>query len=361
MWSDWSTQPKVELSHGIRFDTTYYYWPPEWVLDRPGLFTGSGMPMRFADFDGTLIDVYQATTQMTDESEQTYPYTIDTLLDGALGSEGYYGAFTANMHTDSEFSDGSDAIVASAQARGVPIVSARQMLQWWDGRNASSFSNLTWNGSTLSFTITQASDANGLQAMLPFNWSDASLASITRDGSPVSYTAQPIKGIEYAFFTATTGSYSASYVSGKTNQTITFNPLPNKTYGEPPFTVVATATSSLPVTFTVSGTCIITDTTVTVTGGGSCTVTAHQAGDANYNAAPDVPQTFSIAKANQTITFNPNPLPNKTYGDPPFTVVATATSSLPVTFTVSGTCTHHWYHGDADRSGQLHGDGASGG
>ena len=73
--------------------------------------------MRFANLDGTLIDVYQATTQMTDESEQTYPYTIDTLLDGALGSEGYYGAFTANMHTDSEFSDGSDAIVASAQAR----------------------------------------------------------------------------------------------------------------------------------------------------------------------------------------------------------------------------------------------------
>ena len=162
VWSDWATQPKVELSHGIRFDTSYYYWPPVWVADRPGLFTGSGMPMRFADFDGTLIDVYQATTQMTDESEQTYPYTIDTLLDGALGSEGYYGAFTANMHTDSAASDGSDAIVASAQARGVPIVSARQMLQWWDGRNASAFSNLTWNGSTLSFSIIQASDANGL-------------------------------------------------------------------------------------------------------------------------------------------------------------------------------------------------------
>ena len=63
------------------------------------MFTGSGMPMRFADVDGTMIDVYQATTQMTDESEQSYPSTIDTLLDNALGPEGYYGAFTANMHT----------------------------------------------------------------------------------------------------------------------------------------------------------------------------------------------------------------------------------------------------------------------
>ena len=68
--------------------------------DRPGLFTGSGMPMRFATSTGAFIDVYQATTQMTDESGQSYPFTIDTLLDRALGPEGYYGAFTANLHTD---------------------------------------------------------------------------------------------------------------------------------------------------------------------------------------------------------------------------------------------------------------------
>ena len=56
--------------------------------------------MRFADLDGTMIDVYQAATQMTDESGQSYPFTVDALLDKALGTEGYYGVFTANMHTD---------------------------------------------------------------------------------------------------------------------------------------------------------------------------------------------------------------------------------------------------------------------
>ena len=58
--------------HGIRLDTNYYYWPPAaGSHDRPGMFTGSGMPMRFADLDGSMIDVYQATTQMTDESGQS--------------------------------------------------------------------------------------------------------------------------------------------------------------------------------------------------------------------------------------------------------------------------------------------------
>ena len=138
-WSDWATQPKVELDHGIRLDTNYYYWPGAWVQNRPGYFTGSGMPMRFADSDGSLIDVYQATTQMTDESDITYSTHINTLLDNAIGAPGYYGVVTANMHTDSANHPGQQTIIASAMAKGVPVVSARQMLTWLDGRNGSSF------------------------------------------------------------------------------------------------------------------------------------------------------------------------------------------------------------------------------
>ena len=59
------------------------------------------MPMRFADLDGSMIDVYQAATQMTDESGLTYATNINTLLDNAIGAPGYYGVVTTNMHTDS--------------------------------------------------------------------------------------------------------------------------------------------------------------------------------------------------------------------------------------------------------------------
>ena len=57
--------------------------------------------------------------------------------------------------------------MTSAQARGVPIVAARQMLTWIDGRNGSRFGAITWSGNALSFTITAAAGANGLRAMLP--------------------------------------------------------------------------------------------------------------------------------------------------------------------------------------------------
>ena len=210
-WSDWATQPKVELDHGIRLDTNYYYWPEGWIQNRPGMFTGSGMPQRFADLDGSMIDVYQATTQMTDESGQSYPFTIDTLLNNALGSQGYYGAFTANMHTDSASHAGSDAIVSSALARGVPIVSGRQMLEWLDGRNDSSFQSLSWNGTALAFTIDPGNGANGLQAMVPTSSCAGPLTGVTRNGGAIGTAPQTIKGVGYAFFGATAGSYQATY------------------------------------------------------------------------------------------------------------------------------------------------------
>ncbi len=138
--------------------------------------------MRFADPDGSAIDVYQATTQMTDESGQSYPLTIDTLLDNALGPLGYYGVFTANMHTDNAISSGADAIVASAQARNVPVVSARQMLDWLDGRNASSFGALSWSDHVLTFDVTAGATANGLQAMLP-------MTSARRSGADLDHAS----------------------------------------------------------------------------------------------------------------------------------------------------------------------------
>lgn len=213
-WSDWASEPKTEAAQGIRLDANYYYWPASWVQDRPGMFTGSGMPMRFADVDGSLIDCYQLTTQMTDESGITYSDFINQFLDKAQGSEGYYGVFCANMHTDNASSDGSDAIIASAQAHQVPVISAKQMLDWLDGRNNSSFGSITWNGNTLNFTITAANGSNNMQAMLPMNSQTSRLQSVSLNGGAVTFNTQIIKGVEYAFFNATTGNYTAVYATG---------------------------------------------------------------------------------------------------------------------------------------------------
>jgi hypothetical protein len=210
-WSDWASLPKTELIKGMRLNVSYYYWPDVWINNRPGMFTGSGMPMRFADTDGSLIDAYQVTTQMTDESGQTYPLNINTLLNNATGAAGYYGVFAANMHTDNEVSPGSDAIIQAAQNLQIPVVSSRQMLDWIDGRNNSTFSNFSWSNNLLGFTVTQDPRALNLKGMLPNKVSTGTFVSLTLNGLPVTTTTDSIKGIRYILFDALNGNYVANY------------------------------------------------------------------------------------------------------------------------------------------------------
>jgi hypothetical protein len=165
-------------------------------------------------------------------------------------------------------------------------------------------------------------------------------------------------------------NYHIGYVPGtltvtQASQTIDFAPLGNRTYGDPAFTPSATATSGLPVSFTAGGHCTSDDATVTITGAGSCTVTAQQAGDDNYAAAADVPQSFDIARAGQTINFTApgtgtvggtfTPAPTATSGltvtttiDPASTLGACSLSAGVVTFTGSGSCII-----DANQAGNL--------
>jgi len=162
--------------------------------------------------------VYQAATQMTDESGQSYPLTTDTLLDNALGPLGYYGVFTANMHTDSADSTTARTIVASALKRGVPIVSALQILQWLDGRNGSFFSAVNWKNDNLTFKVFAAPGANGLAVLLPANGPSGRLAGISRNDGAVPYTTLVVKGIEYVVFAAGSGgSFQASYRAAPRN------------------------------------------------------------------------------------------------------------------------------------------------
>jgi uncharacterized repeat protein (TIGR01451 family) len=188
-------------------------------------------------------------------------------------------------------------------------------------------------GKSVSFTLngnsagSASTNASGVATL-----SNVSLAGINAGAYPTGVAASFAGDSGY---TASNGS--AALTVNKASQTITFGPLNDKTYGDADFTVSATASSGLAASFSAAGSCTVTGNTVHITGGGSCTITASQGGDTNYNAAPNVDQAFNIAKASQTITFNP--LGDKTYGDADFTVSATASSDLSVSFGAAGNCT----------------------
>lgn len=208
-WSDWATQPKVELGRGIRYDMNYYYWPGSWVAGRPGFFTGSGIPMRFADLDGTRIDVYQGVSQLVNENDLVYPDAIATMIDRAQGPEGYYGVLgTHDDYRDTAFSDG---MITTALAKGVAVVSAAQMLEWLDGRNASSIAGGAFANGLLTFQVSADPRARNLVLMVPTQAATGALTDIKRDNTAVPFTVETVKGVEYALVAAISGTYTAQF------------------------------------------------------------------------------------------------------------------------------------------------------
>ena len=113
------------------------------------------------------------------------------------------------------------------------------------------------------------------------------------------------------------------------------------------YTVSATASSGLAVAFSAdaasAGVCTVSGTTVSFVGAGTCTIDANQSGNASYQAAPQVQQSFAVGLSAQTISFTSAPPGSAVAGGAGYTVTATATSGLAVAFTLSagsaGVCT----------------------
>ncbi len=205
----------------------------------------------------------------------------------------------------------------------------------------------------LQATLTRVSDGSGVSAeTISFTLNGNAVGSATTDISGVaSLNSVSLAGITPGTYATGIGAsfagdanLAASTGTGQlvvtaAGQTIGFGALVNKTFGDSDFTVSASASSGLAVSFTVGATdqCIIAGATVHLAGAGSCTVTAHQPGNASYSAAPDVAQSFGIFKAVATVTLGSL---NQTYdGNAKSATATTSPAGLTVTFTYNASAT----------------------
>lgn len=122
-------------------------------------------------------------------------------------------------------------------------------------------------------------------------------------------------------------SISVTYAPMLLSQTIIFPAITDRTFGDAPISLVAAASSGLPVTFSiVSGPAILSNNVLRLIGAGAVTVRAAQPGDGVFNAAPLKDVSFNVARADQSITFVP--VSDKFADDKPFSLTATASSGL---------------------------------
>jgi hypothetical protein len=121
-----------------------------------------------------------------------------------------------------------------------------------------------------------------------------------------------------------------SFPVKKISQTISFTP-PTDAMAGKPATLNAKASSGLQVSYSSDnpGACPVSGTAVTPAQGGTCTITASQAGNDKYATAQPVKKSFPVAKIAQTMDFRQPP--DTVFGRP-VTLKARASSRLNVSF-----------------------------
>ncbi|MEP5612258.1 MAG: MBG domain-containing protein, partial [Cyclobacteriaceae bacterium] len=110
------------------------------------------------------------------------------------------------------------------------------------------------------------------------------------------------------------GDGTWSFNTIRQNQTITFPDPADKTFGDTNFSLSASASSGLPITYSSSDPSVATvsGNTVTIVGAGSTTFTASQAGNSSFNSALDAVQDLNVSKASLSATADNK---SKSYGE----------------------------------------------
>jgi hypothetical protein len=269
-WLGWTDAADLAVSHNISLDTNFYHWG-QW-LQKPdgtwphGYITGSGQPMKFIHADGTVINDYQLLTELVDEQ----------MVNGALGAyenlstaqatnvskqlidasqAGDYAAIMDQFHVDYYYStqDWIAGTLSYARSLGIPLWNADTFLTYTETRHDANYTDINWDSASRTLTFSLASNATSatLTTLLPKYYNGLQLSSVSVDGATKSFTFQPVKNLDMAFISTTSGnhSFSATYqVAGPTptpTQTQLATSTPTGTLLAPTPTATFTSTPSV--------------------------------------------------------------------------------------------------------------------
>ncbi len=303
--------------------TTYYILVQDYN-NNGGSFNisvSNPVPPPTPQITGTATATEFTTTYGTASAAQTFPVTGSNLTANIIATAptgfevSFDGSTFASTATLTQ-GDGSASGTLSIRIAATALATGS-----YDAANIS----LASTGATTRNIITAAS--GNMVSPLSVTVTGAAVTSKPYDGSTTAtITGATVEGAvngdvltvtSGAFIDANAGtekavtlilsgtsatSYSLIQPAGLTgditqaDQTITFGALAPKASTAAPFTLTATASSGLAVSYTSSDSAVATvdGSTVTVVGVGTTTITASQLGDGNYTAAPAVPQTLVV-------------------------------------------------------------------
>ena len=231
-WHGWVDTPRAQRRHGVRMNLDAYYVGPV-MRQRDGRWShghliGSGLPARFVDEGGQVLDCYQQPTQVVDEqllrameaaedlTSQEAADVVSQQLNRAL--TGPPAALCAVFHIDSfvpavgravEAGAFLDSVLRAFRSRDAPIITAGRWLSFLDGRRASAIVSRLWDADARRLTcVVQVSPlaAPGVGLLLPAAVDGRRVHDVALDGAAASLESLTRAGREWVRVVALPGA-----------------------------------------------------------------------------------------------------------------------------------------------------------
>jgi hypothetical protein len=198
VWPGWIEHARSLQEAGITLDANF---TAGWGF-KGGYVNGTGLPARFIDGDGRLLDVYEQSTISTDDGWLTpkgglpaisLPDAISRscgMIDAAV--ERYHTVYHPYFHPKPLKGGGAipyptrpwlDSVLAHAQRRGVPYLDAERWVDWNAARRVVQLAKVQSTSGDVRFTLHAQDAVEDITVLLPVPGAGSVAVSI--DGAPV--------------------------------------------------------------------------------------------------------------------------------------------------------------------------------
>jgi hypothetical protein len=291
-------------------------------------YDSGAMTGTFNDSDGKLIGTISGTWNV---NGRTITSQVTGNVNGLTYTQTIQNTITDKntMASYSTTSYGATVTGSGKRVQAPPPAKSKQTIQSFSpiGTKAFGIAPFVVTAPTASSSLPVTLSVKSGPAMISANYT----ITLTGVGTVVLAANQ----VGNAGFNAAP-EVTTSFTVNKGNQTLSFAEIPAKKFGDAPLQLSATAPSKLGVIYTSSNTKVATVSRnkVTIVGVGSAVITASQGGDSKWNAAAPLKRNLLVSKGDQQITF-PKPADRTFVKNSKFTITASVTSNLPVTFSSS--------------------------
>jgi hypothetical protein len=218
---DFAAQAKLEEHNGVALDCNYAHYDnkasQELFLGSHGYtqgnYTGSGLPMKFSDVDGNVINVYQQLNNVYDQQymehndKEGYFNAFRGLMDRSIDS-GVYSFISVRAHNNEYFFSKVPLMkmLDYANEKHIPVWSEEMLLSFLQARDACEFKNIRYHDYRLNFTLSSLVKYDGrVTTVVPYLFNGRKVVSASMNGRKVKLCVKDIKGRKYVLLSADAG------------------------------------------------------------------------------------------------------------------------------------------------------------